>query len=331
MSGSDPGSDPTMSPRGAKRSLSPSGSLGSANAGKARCTGVSSRQPVIQYWSFRFTGSKISSSAAVLDAFTQDWIPEYGFQLERGGKNGVLHYQGAFECSPRKRFAQLDAYFKSLFPELIFDGRDYLQKSESSAADRYGMKEDTRVDGPWYHGPRFDTIAKDTVYKIEIELRPWQHKIVDIINGAESDRFIYWFWEPFGGLGKTTFQKWIYQEYDKVVVLSGKAADMKNGIVEYYDKQKAYPKLVLINIPKTFNTDYFSATGTEEIKDMFFYSPKFHGGMVWGRPPCVLIFANCMPPSYTDMAKDRWKIFRLPDGKAKDVPEIEPEDWTSLG
>lgn len=331
MSGSDPGSDPAMSPRGVKRANSPCGSQRSANTGRASNTGVSSRQPLVQYWSFRFTGSKISDSAAIREAFTQDWIVEYGFQLERGGKNGVLHYQGAFECQPRKRFEQVNEYFTGLFPELVFDGRDYMQPSKAKAADRYAMKEDTRADGPWFHGPRFDEIAKDTVYRIEISLRPWQSKIVEIINGDDSDRFVYWFWEPYGGLGKTTFQKWIFQNYEKVVVLSGKASDMKNGIVEYHEKQKAYPKIVLINIPKTFNADYFSASGTEEIKDMFFYSPKFHGGMVCGRPPCVLIFANCMPPCCAEMAKDRWKIFRLPDGRAKDTEEVSVEDWSSLG
>ena len=326
---SDPVADPAMSPRGAKRPLSPSGSSRPANTGEASITGVSSRQPLVQYWSFRFTGSKISKFEDLLEAFTQDWIVEYGFQLERGEKNGVLHYQGAFEVEPRKRFCQLDEYFRGLFPELIFDGKDYLQRSRSCAADRYAMKEETRVGGPWYFGRRFDEIAKETVYKIDIELRQWQMNIVELIRGPNSDRYIYWFWEPFGGLGKTTFQKWLFQEFDRVVVLSGKASDMKNGIVEYHEKQKAYPKIVLINIPKTFNADYFSAPGTEEIKDMFFYSPKFHGGMVWGPPPIVLIFANCVPPCFTDMAKDRWRIYRLPDGQAKDVAEVFEEDWSA--
>lgn len=323
----EPPSDPEVSPRGVKRPFETSGEQPSANAGEARSPALASRQPLIQYWAFRFTGSKIPSTEHLLAAFNQEWIVAYGFQLEAGEKNKVLHYQGSFEVEPRKRFDQLNEYFRQHFPELIFDNkRDYLQKCRSKAADRYGMKEETRVRGPWYKGLKFEQIAKETVYKVEIELRPWQKRICEILNGAKSDRHIWWFWEPHGGLGKSTFQKWLYQEYEGVLALSGKASDMKNGVVEYHEKMKAYPKLILVNLPKTFNADYFSATGAEEVKDMFFYSPKFHGGMVWGRNPTMLCFANCEPPCYESMAADRWRIIRLPDGAGKDT-EVFKETW----
>ncbi len=142
-------------------------------------TTAPNRQPLIQYWSFRFTGSKITSDVQLEETLkTAQFIKEYGYQLEKGGKNGVLHYQGAFECEPRQRFERLNTFFQDVFPELIFDGRDYLQKSKSKAADRYAMKEETRERGPWFKGDRFIEIAKDTVFKIEINLRWWQLKIV---------------------------------------------------------------------------------------------------------------------------------------------------------
>lgn len=153
-------------------------------------------------------------------------------------------------------------------------------------------------------------------YKVNIELRPWQIKMNSILDNHPDDRKIYWCWEPYGGLGKTTYQKWVCQNYPDVLVLGGKAADMKNGIVQWQSKHNSLPRTIILNLPKTFNTDYWSATGTEEVKDMLFYSGKYEGGMVNGRPPHVIIFANCEPPNTEELAADRWVIIRLPNGKA---------------
>lgn len=280
--------------------------------------------PLVQYWSFRFTASKVIEKE-LIDFFAEcEWIVEHGFQLEAGKRKGTEHFQGAFEVFPRKRFNQLDETFRGMWPKLIFDGKDYLQKSMSKAADRYGMKKDTRIRGPWYKGERFEGIAKETVYRVDITLRPWQQWIcTNVLDIPGDHRSIYLFWEPCGGLGKTTFQKWIHMNYPGVIVLGGKSADMKNGIIEYYEKNKTTPETILINLPMTFDTQYFCATGTEECKDMFFYSGKFHGGMVNERPPRFMIFANTNNLGLSQMASDRWIIVRLPDGPgASGKPKI---------
>lgn len=288
------------------------------------------RGNLAQFWAFRFTASKVNEEQ-LLKTMDMPWIKGYGYQKEKGKKRDrVEHYQGTFECEPRKRFKALESHFKNDFEELVFDGRDYLKPSRSEAANMYGMKVDTRVGGPWYKGERYEEIAKQTVYKVEIELRPWQKKVCEILDGPPDDRSIYWLWEPYGGLGKTTFLKWIYQNYKNVMVSGGKSHDMKNGVVRYREGNGDYPKIVLINLPKTFNLDYFSATGVEEVKDMFFYSGKYGGkdedGQVCGPPPKVIIMANKYPP-IDEMATDRWKIRRLPDGAGKEVSAIDDQCW----
>lgn len=51
---------------------------------------------------------------------------------------------------------------------------------------------------------------------------------------------IWWCWEPNGGLGKTTFQKWIFQEYDRTIVIGGEAADMKERVLDQRLHQRLY-------------------------------------------------------------------------------------------
>lgn len=141
------------------------------------------------------------------------------------------------------------------------------------------------------------------------ELYSWQNNIIDLLKTNPDNRTINWYWENKGGVGKTTFQKYIFGRFDKVVVLSGKGSDMKNGVLEYFKATQSLPKIIIVNIPRC-NQKYISYSGLEEIKDMFFYSPKYEGGMICGESPHVLVFAN-QPPDYGEMSDDRWKVVEL--------------------
>ena len=305
----------------------------------------SKKQRLCQYWHFRFTAYKVDQKS--LQDLLEEIAVAYGFQEEQGtGKYKVKHFQGTFDVGPsRSRWSQLEKRFQDIALEkLEFPVKDYLEKSESKAADRYAMKQDTRINGPWFKGIEFEEIAVETVepeYRIDIELRPWQKRVKrNILDQPANTRDIWCLWEPFGGLGKTTFQKWIFQEYNDCIVLGGKAADMKNAIIEYLEAQRVkdkpfkpkYPKLILMNLPMTFNTDYFCPAGVEDIKDMFFYSGKYKGGMVFGPPPIVIIFCNeNLGEKYKDkMATDRWRIRRLPDGPGKSA-ELDDKSWEVEG
>ncbi len=147
-------------------------------------------------------------------------------------------------------------------------------------------------------------------YRQEIkELYNWELDIMDLLKTEPDDRTINWYWENEGCKGKTTFQKYIYGRFDKVVVLSGKGSDMKNGVLEFYKATQSLPKIILVNVPRC-NHKYISYTGLEEIKDGFFYSPKYEGGMICGPSPHVVVFAN-QPPDYEEMSKDRWNVIEL--------------------
>jgi len=95
-----------------------------------------------------------------------------------------------------------------------------------------------------------------------------------------------------------------------VVVLSGKASDMKNGIIKFEEANEMLPTIVLINIPRCTDVDHISWQGIEEIKDMFFFSPKYESGMICGKNPHVIIFSN-EPPPERKLSDDRWKIIRI--------------------
>lgn len=166
---------------------------------------------------------------------------------------------------------------------------------------------DKSFDGQW----RWQ-YPKPPYVEVLPQIRDWQQNIIDIIAQEPDKRTIYWFWEPNGGIGKTTFQKYLFSNFKGVVMLSGKSADMKNAIVSYKEKTGETPRTILIDIPRTFNSTYISYTGIEEIKNMYFYSGKYEGGMICDQCPHVIIFANIAPPISEDMmSADRWVVKHL--------------------
>lgn len=203
-----------------------------------------------------------------------------------------LHLQGMIWCKAKHR----DTEFK-----LLKGAHFEALKDIDNVADYCGKEEthDGQFRAEWgFPEPPF-------VQEIE-NFYEWEEHILELFRGSPDDRTIHWFWEPEGCAGKTTFEKYIFTHYDKVVVLSGKASDMKNGVVTYFNTNKYLPRIILINIPRS-STEFVSYTGLEELKDMFFYSGKYEGGMVCGRPPFLLVFAN-EEPEYSKMSSDRFVV-----------------------
>ena len=139
----------------------------------------------------------------------------------------------------------------------------------------------------------------------------WQKEIVNIVTDEPDDRTIYWYWSKEGCVGKTTFCKYLTMRHG-AICLHGKGADVRNGVCDFLKNQGRTPDIVLFPIPRSTNTDYLSYEALENIKDMYFYSGKYEGGMVCGNSPHLIVFAN-EEPEYTKCSQDRWKVVNIDD------------------
>lgn len=218
----------------------------------------------------------------------------YAFAEEYGeGEGNLPHIQGAFILRTKKRWETIK--------KLLGDKTIHIEKMRAKKvleALHYCFKEGntilTNIDHP---------------YKVTIELYDWQKRILRILDKDPDDRTIHWIWEPKGCTGKTVFQKYLYTTREDIISLSGKAADMKHAICLYKETNLRLPKIVLINIPRS-NLDFVSYAGIEQIKDMYFFSGKYETGMVCGRCPHVVCFAND-EPFKEKLSLDRWNIQRI--------------------
>jgi hypothetical protein len=143
--------------------------------------------------------------------------------------------------------------------------------------------------------------------------RWWQKDLISVVEDEPHDRLVYWYYSNSGNTGKTTFARYLHRKYG-ALLLSGKASDMKNSIVEYHKCTGDTPEIILYDLPRGFSKEYVSYNGLEEIKNMFFYSGKYEGGMIDGNPPHFIIFSN-EQPEVEKMSKDRWRIVDIDNKK----------------
>ena len=211
------------------------------------------------------------------------------------GESGTPHIQGYLSLPTKQRFSEF-----GLPKEIHWEPA----KCSPEANYIYCTK----------HGVPAMEKGFDPPYTMDITLRPWQLSLVHLLSSSPDDRTIMWIFETAGNTGKTTLQKYVHLNLDRVLCVSGKAADMKQGILAYSKLQEVLPRVILMNIPRCTDTDFVSWQGIEECKDMFFFSPKYEGGMVNGACPHVVIFANQSPPVHK-FSMDRWSIFEIVDNQ----------------
>jgi len=79
----------------------------------------------------------------------------------------------------------------------------------------------------------------------------------------------------------------------RTLMVAGKCSDIKNLILQYV-QQKKEVRCVIIDIPRVVK--HFSASGLKKIKNGYFTSKKYKGGIVVYNCPHVLVFSNQRPP-----------------------------------
>jgi hypothetical protein len=216
------------------------------------------------------------------------------------GESGTPHLQGFIEAKKRLRPDQLGLSRKI-----------HWEKAKGSLKQNVAY---CSKDGEFRHSKACK--PKEPVRILsDDQLRPWQKGILAAIEQRPDDRTIHWYWSNAGETGKTTFCKYLTHKHGAVPI-SGKGADVRNGICTYMGNNDGdTPGLVVMNVPRCLESvtgGYISYEALENVKDMYFYSGKYEGGVVCGNCPHLYIFAN-FPPETEKMSADRWVIVNIDD------------------
>jgi len=227
-----------------------------------------------------------------------------GRGLEVAPTTGTRHIQGWFWLLKEKRITAL----VKLLPGVHFEA----MKCDLDVNREYCKKDNQYVE---WNKTKPVNILKDE------QLYDWQKGIIRMISDEPDDRKIYWYWEPNGNSGKSTFCKYLVVKHNAFILIGG-AADMKAGLALQYNKTGTLPELIVLDLPRGIRSpDY---TGIEQIKNGMFFNTKYESGMIVGNCPHLIVFAN-NPPATDRMSQDRWVITRLPDKNAETENEYEIE------
>jgi len=137
---------------------------------------------------------------------------------------------------------------------------------------------------------------------------PWQTSIYTILNALPDDRTIHWVYETAGNAGKSAFVKHMVARNDSICV-EGKARDIYQGMVQYYNRMGEYPQIVLVDVPRE-GLNYINYTALEKIKNGLLFSGKYESQQCVFNAPHIVIFANEEPEVFK-LSADRWRVWNI--------------------
>lgn len=261
------------------------------------------QSPACKKWTFTLHNYSVSHISSLIDFFDSS-NSSYIFSEEKGKSGETPHIQGYCELGVKMRMTALKAALGETFNTI------HLEKAKGNKEQNIAYI--TKEGGAIYKSKDFIIMRPKKKLACEGNLFKWQEFLCATVETEPNDRDIYWFYGDKGGEGKTTFCKYLHRTYG-AICLSGKAADMKHAIVEYKKTHNdRCPEIIVVNLPRSFNNDYLSYPGLEDVKDMFFHSGKYEGGMVDDNSPHLIIFSNELP-DVNKLTKERWQIYTIED------------------
>lgn len=213
------------------------------------------------------------------------------------GENNTPHLQGYIEFKNPVAFNSL----KNKFPQAHFEKARGTRDQNIA----YCSKQNDFIN-------TFPLPLKIQILEQEyknVEWKPWQQGIIDLLETKPDHRTINWYWEPIGNTGKSYLCKYLALTKN-IIIAEGKKDNIFNQIKTWMDQHEGEaPNIILCDVPRT-NIDYINYTAIESIKNGLIYSGKYEGGMCAFPIPHVIIFANT-PPITANLSEDRWNIIKI--------------------
>lgn len=252
----------------------------------------------LKQWFFTFNNYEVGQ-IEILETTFRSLCEKYLFQ-EEVGESGTPHLQGVIFLKKRMRWSELK------LPKEI----NWSKVRNPKACIEYCSKDISHTGGRWMMG-----IKIPKPLKIIKNLYPWQKEVERICLAEPDDRTIYWFWEPTGKVGKSSFVKYMVVKHKALFCNGGRVHDIVN-LVFNQDMDETTTVIFDISRCKKGKVSYESL---ESIKNGLVCNTKFETGVKVFNSPTVVVFANYPPDDETKLSADRWNITELCDLELGDI------------
>lgn len=237
-------------------------------------------------WCFTFNNYS-NDDISDLETTFKKICKKYVFQ-EEIGKCGTPHLQGSIWLLKKQRWTEFNLSKKIHW--------EPMRNEEASL--RYCQKSDTAKPNSSPY-----TFGFPKPIKIIEKLYPWQLEIETLYKSEPDGRSVYWYWENTGGVGKSSFCKYMYVKHQAITIQGGKLADIMNII---FNLNMDEVKMLLIDIPRN-NGNNISYSAVECILNGMITNTKFETGVKVFNPPHIVCLSN-FEPDISKLSQDRWKI-----------------------
>lgn len=147
-----------------------------------------------------------------------------------------------------------------------------------------------------------DEFQKPTMDCTIAELRPWQQQVLAKLEN-QSERHILFVVDEEGGKGKSVLAKHLFTTKNTWACQGGKI----NDLMYAYNTDAEY---VVFDMARCNNPDYYPWNFMENLKNGWFTSTKYKGGMKVFKIPKIVVFMNQDPPR-CKLSADRYEIYKI--------------------
>lgn len=171
----------------------------------------------------------------------------------------------------------------------------------------YVMKEETRIAGPWSS----EDIPIKIPWDIVKTLLPWQETLFKI-SKERILREIYIIVDPYGGIGKTSFCRWMgVHGHARLIPFANDHKDLCRCVMDMPESN-----CYLFDMPRALGKTKLHSlyAGIEIIKGGYAYDDRYHYKERYFDPPVVIVFSN-QEPDHNMLSHDRWVICSVTNGE----------------
>lgn len=138
--------------------------------------------------------------------------------------------------------------------------------------------------------------------------KPWQQKVLDIIDEEPDSRTINWIYDKIGNSGKSFLTKYLALTHE-LIIADGKKDNILHQVHKKLNEEEKEFRIVLLDIPRS-SEGYINYGVLEQLKNGIIYSGKYEGGLCLFDNVHVFVFANFYPNT-DEFSEDRWNIIDI--------------------
>lgn len=233
---------------------------------------------------------------------------KFDFQKEKGEKAENEHWQCRVTLQKKQTAFAMNT---EIIPEI--GGLWRLTSNDNTENNRYVVKWETRIEGPWSHDTlvaRDPRLTRDVKGYIERGPLPWHKKALEYAEEYD-ERHILLVLDNDGDNAKNVFQRWL--EYKGKSHRVPSWCDTAKQLIEYVSGLEERGCLT-INVPRAMKQEgralYKLMTAIEAIKDAEILETRYKANpREWDRPQ-IIVFMNDLP-DLNMVTKKRWIIMEL--------------------